>query len=437
MRVLALALVVQGAAACKPKEVPFQPPPKDDAAVQPVDASEVDAAVARAAPREVKKVVVGDHVTCALLVDATVRCWGRNQHGQLGIGTTEDAASPVRPNLLGVTDIVLGDAHACALLDDESVTCWGNINYGRKGLLLSPSAAPGVAKAKRLFAVGGASCATIADGSLVCWGDIDVKGRIRRSGGTTRAPSPWVGLSRVAALTANGALTEDGTVWYWGETGEPVRTTMTNVVEIASIGDRVCGLSRDGSVACAGPKAMCAAAVPKPAAPAKPAPAKQPARKSAKTAKGNKQTSKPAAKPAPPEPAIVVEVLRLPPAKHLAFDAGSCVVTRTGRFQCLDARDACKAEAPWPGLVKVDYVTGTCARMVDGDVRCWSADAGDKRVHDVAGVAGAVAVAAGTSHACAVLADRSLACWGSNLSGALGRGDVDEQTHREASPITF
>lgn len=445
MRALALALVVLGAAACKPKEVPFQPPPKDDAAVRPVDAPDVDAAIVREKP-QATKVVVGDHTSCALLADATVRCWGRNQHGQLGVGSTEDAAAPVQPNLRGVKDIVFGAAHACALLDDESVTCWGNINYGPKGPLLSPSAAPGVAKAKRIFAVGGASCATTADGSLVCWGDIDVKGRIRRSGGTTRAPTPWAGFSRVVALTANGALTEDGTVWFWGESGVPVRTTITNVTEIAASGDAVCGLRRDGSVACAGPTAKCAAAVPKPAPTAKPAakkpaakkPARKPAAKARKTTK--KQTGKPAAKPSPKppaEPAFVIEVLRLPPAKHLAFDVGRCVVTRAGRLQCLDARDACKVDTPWPGLVKVDYVTGHCARVGDGDVRCWSADARPKLVHEVPGVAGAVAVAASTSHACAVLGDRTLVCWGSNQFGALGRGDSDDEAHREASPVTF
>src|SRR6185369_8759897 len=107
-----------------------------------------------------------------------------------------------------------------------------------------------------------ASCATLADHSLVCWGDIDPKGHLRLSGGSmNRVPTPSNGLDRVAAISVNGALAEDGSVWFWGSDGAPVKTAMTDVIEIASTGDHICGLRRDGSVACAGPTPLCAAAV--------------------------------------------------------------------------------------------------------------------------------------------------------------------------------
>jgi alpha-tubulin suppressor-like RCC1 family protein len=41
---------------------------------------------------------------------------------------------------------------------------------------------------------------------------------------------------------------------------------------------------------------------------------------------------------------------------------------------------------------------------------------------DIAGVAGATAVSVGKTHACAVLGDRSLRCWGDNEYGQLGDG---------------
>ncbi len=92
--------------ACKPKEVPFQPPPKEDAGARPIDAALPPDAPADHAPTTATKIVVGDHTSCALMTDATLRCWGRNGAGQLGIGTRADAATPVMPNLHGVKDIV-------------------------------------------------------------------------------------------------------------------------------------------------------------------------------------------------------------------------------------------------------------------------------------------------------------------------------------------
>ena len=448
-----LVLVI-ALAACKPKEVPFKPPPKEDAG-KPIDAAlEIDAPAA-ASEVKVDKVVVGDHTSCALLTDATLRCWGKNNEGQLGNGTTTDSPVPVAVKLTGVKDVVLGRAHTCALLDDESITCWGRIYFGKKENLLVPTAVPGVAKAKRLFAVGAASCATIDDESLVCWGDIDVKGHLKLSGGSmNRVPTPSNGLDHVVALSANGALKADGSVWYWSSDGAPVKTAMADVIEIASAGDEVCGLRRDGSVACAGPATRCAAAAPKAVAPKvapKPAPKKPAAKKPAakkpapkktatKTTKGKpvaKTAAKSPAKPAPePSRVLPIEVLRLPPAKHLAFDVGLCVVTKTGKLQCL-ASNACNVDSPWPGLASVDYVIGNCARLSDGNARCWAVDNKSRLVTAVAGVGGAISVAASSSHACAVLGDRSVVCWGSNKSGALGRGKADDQRHAEASAVTF
>jgi hypothetical protein len=460
--VLAVAL-----AACKPKEVPFKPPPKEDGGTGAIDAALAIDAPAAAIEAKAEKVVVGDRTSCALLTDATLRCWGKNSEGQLGNGTTTDSATPVKVNLTGVKDIVLGTKHACALLDDESVTCWGRIYVGKKENLLAPTAVPGVAKAKRLFAVGAASCATIEDHSLVCWGDINAKGHLKLSGGSmNRVPTPSNGLDHIAALSANGALAEDGSVWFWDEGGEPVKTAMNGVIEIASTGDEICGLRRDGSVACAGPATRCAAAAPKAAKPAAPKPAvkkptaktskktatKKPATKTTKTTKTAAtkttktvatKTTKTAAtktaagKPKPnPEHLLPIEVLRLPPAKHLAFDVGLCVVTKTGKLQCL-ATNPCNVDSPWPGLANLDYVVGNCARLADGNARCWSVDSKSRLVTAVAGVGGAISVAASSTHACAVLGDRSVVCWGSNKSGALGRGKADEQAHSEASAVTL
>ncbi|SVD65782.1 uncharacterized protein METZ01_LOCUS418636, partial [marine metagenome] len=83
-----------------------------------------------------------DH-TCALLDNASVKCWGRNVYGALGKGNNDslgDDANEMGDNLTSIdlgtgrtaTAISAGYRHTCALLDNASVKCWG---YGAKGQL--------------------------------------------------------------------------------------------------------------------------------------------------------------------------------------------------------------------------------------------------------------------------------------------------------------
>src|SRR5512140_2750053 len=67
-------------------------PPAEDAAARPTPAAP------DAPARGASQIDCGDFHTCARMVDGTVRCWGRNDHGQLGDGTTTDRPSPVSPS---------------------------------------------------------------------------------------------------------------------------------------------------------------------------------------------------------------------------------------------------------------------------------------------------------------------------------------------------
>jgi hypothetical protein len=432
-------------AACKDKQVPFKPPPKDDAAVRPIDATEADASVA-AVKQAAMKIVVGENWSCAVLADKTVRCWGRNTEGQLGSGAATDSAKPVQPKVVGVVDLVVGTAHTCALLDDTSVACWGGLNYGRKDSLPVPAGVPGVAKVKRIFALGGASCAGLVNGELVCWGDVDLQGhpRLERSAIEHRVPTPVEGVHGVAMLTANGALLENGDVMFWGTSGVPQKTALTGVTEIAASGEEVCGLRGDGSVACVGPTTVCAANAPKPPPPPpkKPPPKKPAAKKTAskKTAKkpAAKKPTAPEPKPEPEKPKeLPIEVLALPPAKHLAFDVGLCVVTKSGALVCLAPSDGCKQDSPWPGLANVDVVTGHCALVHGGAVKCWGVDRKSRVVAAIGGAANSRMLVVSSSHACALRSDHEIVCWGSNKYGALGSGQIDDDPHREGHVVAF
>jgi hypothetical protein len=232
-------------------------------------------------------------------------------------------------------------------------------------------------------------------------------------------------MSSVVALTEAGALRDDGDVYTWGADGTPVKSALSNVVELAAAGDGVCGLTKAGDVICAGGAPHCAKAAPKPA----PKPAARPA-------KGKRGAKKPAPKPEP-APAPTFETLALPKARHLAFDVGLCVVTTTGHLQCLDNNNPCELDSPWPGLTKVDIVDGHCARSTDGTVRCWQVDRKSRTVASISGVVNAAQIASSTSHACALLEDHSVVCWGENAHGELGRGTSDTGAHPEAAPVSL
>ena len=59
---------------------------------------------------------VADYYTCAVLDDKSVKCFGKNNYGQLGVGDTTDRHTPTAVTALGtsVVQIALGGAHARA-----------------------------------------------------------------------------------------------------------------------------------------------------------------------------------------------------------------------------------------------------------------------------------------------------------------------------------
>jgi alpha-tubulin suppressor-like RCC1 family protein len=86
------------------------------------------------------EIVAGGGHTCARGGDGSVWCWGRNDHGQLGLGDTDDRLLPVKLASVGdVVALALGTAHSCALRQDGAVWCWGDNTAGQLGI---GSAAP-------------------------------------------------------------------------------------------------------------------------------------------------------------------------------------------------------------------------------------------------------------------------------------------------------
>ena len=74
----------------------------------------------------VTSIAVGSFHSCAVQ-NSSVKCWGYNVNGELGVGTNTDSSTPVQVSGLesGVTLISAGSNHTCALLSTGVVKCWG------------------------------------------------------------------------------------------------------------------------------------------------------------------------------------------------------------------------------------------------------------------------------------------------------------------------
>ncbi|HET9934548.1 MAG TPA: hypothetical protein VFQ35_27780 [Polyangiaceae bacterium] len=199
-------------------------------------------------------VVTGGAHTCALLEGGVVKCWGENAAGQLGQGDVERRGDEpgemarLRPVDLGAArtavSLTAGDRHTCALLDDGTVKCWGANESGQLGVSgarhrggapfelgerLTPLALDWDTVVVAIDAGAAHTCAALADGSVVCWGDNSAGqlgiGAANGSDGALQSgrlvPRVILGAERRAVGVAAGAdhscaLIEGGSVVCWG-----------------------------------------------------------------------------------------------------------------------------------------------------------------------------------------------------------------------------
>ncbi|QQR91474.1 MAG: hypothetical protein IPJ88_07050 [Myxococcales bacterium] len=136
----------------------------------------------------VTQIATGYQHTCALLSTGTVRCWGLNAWGQLGYGNTTTIGDDELPSSAGdvnvggtVTQISCGRYHTCALLDTGAVRCWGGNNHGQLGYgntntigdNETPASAGDVSVGGTVTQVKASetlSCALLDIGTVRCWG---------------------------------------------------------------------------------------------------------------------------------------------------------------------------------------------------------------------------------------------------------------------------
>ena len=137
-------------------------------------------------------VAAGYSLTCAVVTDGGVDCWGANEYGQLGDGSTTGSLTPVAvSDITRAVSVVVGYGEACALLSGGSVDCWGD-GYGS-----TPVTVPGVTTALAISvgdsSAGALVCALMADKTVECWDAAE-----------ELAPAALTGIDNATGVAAGG-----------------------------------------------------------------------------------------------------------------------------------------------------------------------------------------------------------------------------------------
>jgi alpha-tubulin suppressor-like RCC1 family protein len=167
-----------------------------------------------------KSVASGNLHACALGLDGSAFCWGRNGNGQLGEGTTSDRSSPTAVGgSLTFQSIGAGDFWTCGLTAAGRLYCWGAIS-STNVTQSTPKSYPNAPVFASLSVGKRHACALTADGTAYCWGS-NTTGQIGDSTTTERPdPTPVAGGLKFSSISAGSShtcgRTMDSSVACWG-----------------------------------------------------------------------------------------------------------------------------------------------------------------------------------------------------------------------------
>jgi alpha-tubulin suppressor-like RCC1 family protein len=318
-------------------------------------------------------VSAGDDHTCAVVNDNTLKCWGDNNSGQLGTGSTSDFSStPVTASGLSSVALVAAGGHFTCAKVSSATKCWGLNDQSQIGALCTSSPTNPCLTPTNVFNLGNAGaltaglfhgCARVGSG-VACWGGNQFRQLGNGTDGSVAAAFPvcksgsslggnCVALSGVASgagtLDAGRlhtcAVLSAGTVECWGSTIDPI-----------VLGD-------------------------------------------------------------PAVPTLYANTVTVCETSSSFVNPSTCV--------------------PLGGIAHVEAGgQHTCAITTGGDVKCWGKSTSGQVGHSsgcvgglcpvgtVPGVSNATALTAGTAHTCALISDGTVTCWGSNGLGQIGNGQA-------------
>jgi uncharacterized repeat protein (TIGR01451 family) len=405
-----------------------------------------------AAPLAFRAFTTGAQHSCAVLADGRLKCWGANSVGQLGQGNTStrgDSAGEMGSNL-AATDlgtgrhpvaISAGSLSTCAILDNDTLKCWGLNSNGNLGLGTAsgnrgdgademgddlPAIDLGPGRTPVAVSAGNAAtCAILDNGTLKCWGannggvlglgDTNDRGDAPNEMGNN-LPAVDLGPGRTATVVANPrshvcAILDTGALkcWGFGQNGR------LGYGDTTTRGD--------------GPNEM-GANLPTVDLGA--------GRTATAVATGNAHTC---------------VVLDNGGVKCWgANDVGQLGRGNTSAVGFIPNQmgDNLTPIDLGPGRTATAVTAGnshSCALLDNGSVKCWGQGSDGQLGNGSTNVIGdgpnemganlppvdlggghtAIAVSAGNNHTCAVLDDASVRCWGNNVSGELGVGDTADR----------
>ncbi len=325
--------------------------------------------------------VTSDAVSsCGVLTSGGVDCWGTNDVGRLGDGTTGGTSDiPVAVSglggvgtLTGVVSLTSDGGGYCALLASGGVDCWG---YGTDGALGDgsrsnsdlPAAVSGAGGVGTLSGVASlvsdddGYCAVLASGGTVCWGtnDLGQLGNGNAGVGSSDIPVSVVGVHDLGTLAGVTSLVSDGVGGY-------------------------CAVLGSGGAVCWGENT------------------------SGQLGNGSTTSSySPTAVVGPGDEGTLAGVASL-----VSDQAGFCAVLTSGRVDC------------WGDNTSGELGDGTTIGPDNCSLppACSTAPVGVVGVGGTGALSGVASLVGDQIDYCAVLTSGGLDCWGENTTGELGNG---------------
>jgi alpha-tubulin suppressor-like RCC1 family protein len=190
--------------------------------------------------------------TCAVTADSRAYCWGANDRGQLGNGSTGFSAAPsLVAGGLRFRHVSVGNWHSCGVTTTNLVYCWGDNFHGELGdgtgypentRRLTPVLVKGGHRFRLVRGGNHFTCAVAADGSAFCWG-YNAVGQLGDGTRTSRhvpvrvkGSHQWRQLKAGESHVCGVTIADRAFCWgmnFWGQLGDGTQNVPGKPVAVA------------------------------------------------------------------------------------------------------------------------------------------------------------------------------------------------------------